>query len=662
MASQDNSVGQTGRQSEISLRCEGVEDHFKPSLPFVLSDYLTAEERSKERLRRNFERSIRLASSSEKKESPRLGQSGHLQPEAFLAPPSIAPSHASTGYHTARTSYRNSEGQSGDLRSSYESASTFFEEEPQVINYKKFKVLSMDEETRLKEEEVRKERNLQTLDDLEKLKKYYYQEYMEALRSKIDKQRQTIKRKEEVLTKKILKREEKKIEDNKTNRRSRLQTFSRNGSFLRKIPKSHYYLIIGLEEQLRQQGKLKTQSDYDEFWDTIQRPEIYSAFFKDLDQNRETPSLTIPSLLDDASTQKARGKFGLLQNFQPMVQIQESTVEDDEITEGIGDELSLKPSSARKSLTSPKTGSQSPTTPSLPRRGSIGSFARAAAAALDQKYPKMELPALACFSLDLGEQEKDPYEERLRQSIKKKSEGRKLFQKRVRTMFELAQTNAASTRRILANHDEVRKLGEGPTVRELSRWLNWLSDPRKECPTSEEEDEYNTLTSLRSATAIDDRTEKTIDDDDDPDRLGLVFDRDDYSNSKKSDSGESGLQLSTGRTKQSSGILSDEAPPEQNSQGSRSSRHSSLRSLKKTASRPSREGGRRRTPGVGKGDDDEGIGDRKSSSPITSPSVQVPLRMEEVASACDTKEAKSVSTLWNNPAGRRVWNELKVGD
>ncbi len=45
--------------------------------------------------------------------------------------------------------------------------------------------------------------------------------------------------------------------------------------------------IIGLEDQLRQQGKLKSQSDYDEFWDTIQRPEVYSAFFREFDQSNQ---------------------------------------------------------------------------------------------------------------------------------------------------------------------------------------------------------------------------------------------------------------------------------------------------------------------------------------------------------------------------------------
>ena len=43
------------------------------------------------------------------------------------------------------------------MRSSYETASTFMEEEPQVINYKTFKILSMDEETKQREAEIKRE-------------------------------------------------------------------------------------------------------------------------------------------------------------------------------------------------------------------------------------------------------------------------------------------------------------------------------------------------------------------------------------------------------------------------------------------------------------------------------------------------------------------------
>ena len=46
---------------------------------------------------------------------------------------------------------------------------------------------------------------------MEKLKEHYYQEYMDALRSKIEKQKQRIKKKEDILTKKINEREEKKV-------------------------------------------------------------------------------------------------------------------------------------------------------------------------------------------------------------------------------------------------------------------------------------------------------------------------------------------------------------------------------------------------------------------------------------------------------------------
>ncbi len=43
------------------------------------------------------------------------------------------------------------------------------------------------------------------------MKDHYYQEYMEALRAKIDKQKLKIKKKEDILIKKINKREEKKV-------------------------------------------------------------------------------------------------------------------------------------------------------------------------------------------------------------------------------------------------------------------------------------------------------------------------------------------------------------------------------------------------------------------------------------------------------------------
>ena len=43
------------------------------------------------------------------------------------------------------------------------------------------------------------------------MKDYYYQEYMDALRLKIDKQKQKIKKKEDLYTQKVNKMEEQKV-------------------------------------------------------------------------------------------------------------------------------------------------------------------------------------------------------------------------------------------------------------------------------------------------------------------------------------------------------------------------------------------------------------------------------------------------------------------
>ena len=48
---------------------------------------------------------------------------------------------------------------------------------------------------------------------------------------------------------------------------------------------------------------------------------------------------------------------------------------------------------------------------------------------------------------------------------RRKVEGGRM--ERIRTMFQLAQSDLASTRRILANHEEVGRLGDGPSGQEM---------------------------------------------------------------------------------------------------------------------------------------------------------------------------------------------------
>merc|ERR1712168_549489 len=205
-----------------------------------------------------------------------------------------------------------------------------------------------------------------------------------------------------------------------------------------------------------------------------------------------------------------------------------------------------------------------------------------------------------------------------------------------------AQSNSASTRRILANHEEVRKLGEGPSGQELARWMINLSDPnwREKQGAAEEDgdeaDEYQTLTSLRSPTTIADvrLSEEKSETGDGTNTTSASSPPKEMPIQERPSSND----LSTQRTKQSSAIFSevtarDKSLPRQESDKSSSSQ----RNLKKSASTTPKS---------------------KPSTVSATPPPIVPLKLEEVAATCEIKESKKLSSLWNNPSGRRQWNDL----
>ena len=41
-----------------------------------------------------------------------------------------------------------------------------------------------------------------------------------------------------------------------------------------------FFQIVALQDRMKKDGKLKTQSDIDKFWDEITQPEVFYAQFK----------------------------------------------------------------------------------------------------------------------------------------------------------------------------------------------------------------------------------------------------------------------------------------------------------------------------------------------------------------------------------------------
>lgn len=96
------------------------------------------------------------------------------------------------------------------------------------------------------------------------------------------------------------------------------------------------------------------------------------------------------------------------------------------------------------------------------------SIARAAAQQLDRRYPQLPLPPLSCYDRRLEEPSIPADILEAQQAAIRRDKERQLFVKRLRRMYNLSQSNTASTNRILNEHgDDFTMAHQGPTLHEL---------------------------------------------------------------------------------------------------------------------------------------------------------------------------------------------------
>ena len=111
---------------------------------------------------------------------------------------------------------------------------------------------------------------------------------------------------------------------------------------------------------------------------------------------------------------------------------------------------------------------------SVSRRKSMDPYAiaRMAAMELDKKCPQITLPNLYCFTADFGEKPPDPEEVMQQMACEQREKERLLFVKRLRRMYHLSQSNAASSQRILDHHEMLSSAGnDSPNLEHLVSWL-----------------------------------------------------------------------------------------------------------------------------------------------------------------------------------------------
>ncbi|XP_070550480.1 uncharacterized protein [Ptychodera flava] len=463
-----------------------------------------------------------------------------------------------------------------------------------------------DEEREAKRLQELQEKHMQILEDLTKLRNHYYFEYMSALNEKVEKQRKDIQKKTDELQQKIEEKKEKaKAATHHVKMTKERSNLSHDNSFLRDLPKTQFYNIVAVQDKMYKEGKLKTQTEVDSFWEEIQIPEKYNEMFGIAPTNtiESGSNLESPSTVSAASNHSfASIKVPVPDGFVPMGQITEDKEPSRPSTKG----TSMHQWAVTQRFTKVQHGPSSYlSAPVKGRRTSI----HPKALAVDQRFPKVELPRMAAFTLDLAPKKEDPELIKMNEEIKLRARIRDFERRRLRTMYEYALAHQAATHRILDKKEDFAWMTQGPSIGDFIGVSD--QDPRHKYPV------------LPSPPGVAEPPEISLPPLEEDKPLGYL------------------ALPSTMDSGNKSGPLSaiDELSEHRSIYSSVSSKKSMISS--KTGSKYSR-GSRR----VKSADQSEEVEYQIAPSP---PSKPLPLTMKSILDDCVIKEAKCLSTLWVNP-------------
>ncbi|XP_072906362.1 uncharacterized protein [Hemitrygon akajei] len=121
--------------------------------------------------------------------------------------------------------------------------------------------------------------------------------YMDLLSKRVQKQRQEIKERDLRFQEKTLKQ---KVEHNSTRQlfglHSECSQLHHDIKYLKSVPKSHYYMILQLQDQLVKSGILKNKDDYEDFWQLLKQNSHCSQFETKLQDLKLKMKSSIPHL------------------------------------------------------------------------------------------------------------------------------------------------------------------------------------------------------------------------------------------------------------------------------------------------------------------------------------------------------------------------------
>ncbi|GFR68243.1 hypothetical protein ElyMa_003727300 [Elysia marginata] len=328
---------------------------------------------------------------------------------------------------------------------------------------------SEDEKALMRAQE-KEEHYLKLVKDLYRLRDYYYNEYSSLLGEKVEKQRRQIRERDNLRRNQQEKEEEEQRKaSHRVKKRLERHTLETTPSTTN-VPKTDLYHIVGLEDKLRREGKLKTPSDYSKFREEMEEP---LTFYKTFRVKKTTDLHSYPSSMADHSSnysQQVESQDNIF-SMAPTCVVEEPGHRSlSRISE------SREPSRAGHRPDHWAITQQYPALYKQKRRSFQGRKSIVDTQNdLDKRFPKLEMPKLHCFTMDLAKKPPDPEEVRQQAELRAKEKQRKTAIRTYTKMYQLAMSNAAVSNRILDQHEDMDMIINGPDLCDVIADHHWMT-------------------------------------------------------------------------------------------------------------------------------------------------------------------------------------------
>ncbi|KAL3881643.1 hypothetical protein ACJMK2_028056 [Sinanodonta woodiana] len=329
-----------------------------------------------------------------------------------------------------------------------------------------------DKTVRFQKRRKKKKRNNKLSDESEDEEAYRFQrsrrmeerfdeqvDFVEEVQKKVERQRQKMKLRQEAEQRKFEEFMRAEIEKrHRPPKRLERKELTHDDGFIKNIQKSRVSKILALEAKMKNEGKLKTQTEIDNFWEDMKNPDIFNAYF------------TQPTMTDNSSTITAM--TGMTASNQSIVSNLAASHQESHPPRSLShiserhDEIPTPQTGRDKWAITQQFQHKHHSEATKHKRPTSAQIAKEAALDLEKRCPKLEMPPLWCFTMDLGEKPPDPEEIQRKVELKLREKNRKIFQRKLRKMHQLAMANSAAANRILERRGDLKVL-EGSTLRDV---------------------------------------------------------------------------------------------------------------------------------------------------------------------------------------------------